>query len=212
MSKTLSALKLVGPMYEEKLRDEIIETQKSQNDYVKWKLVVVAVIGATGLGAVPHVPKNAVALLAFIPLVCIYVDAVCFGGEIRIVKIARFIRSNKSNDLTDDRLYETHFALLSFALFGASMVLSLLVFSISLSHSMRKLLALPAEDVIRIALGVTGAFGVVASVLLYSYCRNLTCWLEDAPSNDVKPTFMRFFFSSCVKKPNPEPPTNNSVS
>lgn len=204
-------------MYEDKLRDEIIETQKSQNDYVKWKLVVVAAIGATGLGAVPHVPKNAVALLAFIPLVCIYVDAICFGGEIRIVSIARFIRSSMSTGSTDDRLYETHFALLTFALFGASIFLSLLVFSLSLSHSMRTLLALPVEDVIGIALGVTGAFGVVTSVLLYLYCRNRTCWLEDAPPGYPTPPYIRFFFSSCVKKPKPDPsskdpPKNQPIS
>ena len=73
-------------MYEEKLRDEIIETKKSQTDLVRLKLVVVGVIGATGLGAVPYVPKNAFALFALIPIVCFFLDLVCFHGEIGIAQ------------------------------------------------------------------------------------------------------------------------------
>ena len=186
-------------MYEEKLRDEIIETKKSQTDLVRLKLVVVGVIGATGLGAVPYVPKNAFALFALIPIVCFFLDLVCFHGEIGIASIKRLIRSS-----TNTGLSESHSGILTFAMFGLSVFLSLILFCIALFNP-RKLLPLPVEDAIRIAFGVAGVVGIVISAFSYSYCRNRTCWLEDAPIGYAAPPPIRLFFSSCVKKPNPEP-------
>jgi hypothetical protein len=35
-----------GSLHDEKLRDEIIESQKSQADFLKWKLIALAGIGS----------------------------------------------------------------------------------------------------------------------------------------------------------------------
>jgi hypothetical protein len=190
-------------MLGDKLRDEIIESQKAQHDLVKWKLILVAAIGATGLRAVPNAPPRAAALLALIPLVCIYVDAACFHCEIRIMTIARFFRLNRIEDLAHNRIYEefcerhrTHFALIDVALLGVSVILSLLVFVIALSDPMKVLLGVPPhDDAISLGLGASGAFGIVFSLLFYSFCRNRTRWLDDAPIGQKVPNGWRFFFS-----------------
>ncbi|HEV2719179.1 MAG TPA: hypothetical protein VG323_04100 [Thermoanaerobaculia bacterium] len=189
-------------MLNDKLRDEIIESQKAQNDLVKWKLILVAAIGATGLGAVPNAPKNAALLLALIPLVCIYVDAVCFHFEIRIMTIARFFRSQAG----DDQAYEQHcvqhrtgFALISVALFGASLVLSGLVLFVGVCLPMQELLGVTAErGPVRVALGTTGTLGLVGSVLFYRFCRNRNHWLDQAKPNAQPPSVWRFFWDSVV--------------
>jgi hypothetical protein len=186
----------------DKLRDEIIESQKAQTDLVKWKLILVAAIGATGLRAVPDTPANAPILLALIPLVCIYVDAVCFHCEIRIMSIARFLRFSTEPGLKEDRVYEehcenhrTHFALISVALLGASVVLSFLVFLSGALPGMRQIFAIPDDDLIRIALAVTGGVGTIGSLVFYRFCQNRTRWLDKAPYGDPVPPVWRFFLS-----------------
>lgn len=42
----------------DKLRDEIIESQKARTDLMKWKLILVAAIGAAGFGIGSHVPQG----------------------------------------------------------------------------------------------------------------------------------------------------------
>lgn len=43
----------------DKLRDEIIESQKARTDLMKWKLILVAAIGAAGFGIGSNVPQGA---------------------------------------------------------------------------------------------------------------------------------------------------------
>ena len=83
-------------MIVEKLRDEIVESQKARTDLIKWKLVLVAAIGAAGLGATPGQPNPV--LLALVPFVCLYVDAVCFHNDLRIFAIAQFLRTSTDRD------------------------------------------------------------------------------------------------------------------
>lgn len=193
----------------DKLRDEIIESQKAQTDLVKWKLILVAAIGGAGLGAVPNAPKNSAFLLALIPLVCIYVDAVCFHCEIRIVSIARYFRL-APDGMNAEREYEehckkhrTHFALINIALLGASVMLSGLVLSAGMSDLVKTLLGVCVDQaqrstrvlcsLISIALTATGACGVLGSLLFYWFCRNRTSWLDKALPHTKVPPVWRFF-------------------
>jgi len=123
----------------DKLRDEIIESQKARTDLIKWKLVLVAAIGAAGLGATGNDPVPV--LLIVIPFVCLYVDAVCFHNDLRIFAIARYLRTVKSDP--DAAPYEEHcrekrdsFKLEAFAVQGATIVLSAL--TILVGFAMRK--------------------------------------------------------------------------
>lgn len=77
------------------LRDEVIEAQKGRLELLKWKLILVAGLGGIGLGfsfndssqtmISPHL------LLGLIPLVCLYVDALCRHLQLRILVISDFI-------------------------------------------------------------------------------------------------------------------------
>jgi hypothetical protein len=124
----------------DKLRDEIIESQKARTDLIKWKLVLVAGIGAASLGSTNTIVHANALLLALVPFVCLYVDAVCFHLDVRIMAIARFIRQNPITAEPEAALYETYctenrpyFELEAVALQGATLILSVLVMLIGLS-------------------------------------------------------------------------------
>lgn len=84
------------------LRDEIVESQKARGDLFKWKIILVATLGAIALGfesAADEVKAKTVApafaheyLLCLIPLVCLYVDLLCSHLNLRILVIGRYLR------------------------------------------------------------------------------------------------------------------------
>ncbi len=90
------------------LRDEIIESQKARADLFKWKIILVAAIGAAGLGV--GAPKAEVAskveyVLCLIPLVCVYTDVLCAHLNLRIRVIGEFLRVTRNRaGLTDEDL------------------------------------------------------------------------------------------------------------
>ncbi len=76
------------------LRSEILESEKSRMEFLKWKLIAVAAIGTIGLGfgkpdGNPLIEPAYV--LCIIPLVCVYVDLLCYHNQIRILFIAKFL-------------------------------------------------------------------------------------------------------------------------
>ena len=83
------------------LRSEILEAEKARYDLLKWKLVLVAGLGAAGFG-IGGGKSDVIAqldldyLICLIPLVCIYVDVLCLHMNLRIMVIARFIRCTDS--------------------------------------------------------------------------------------------------------------------
>ncbi len=95
------------------LRQEIIESSKMRADYIKWKLLIVAVLGATGLGlgikieGQQAIQKYAYLTLVLIPLVCVLVDLLCKHNTLRIVAIGAFKRTFPDDE---ENKYE-HFAL-----------------------------------------------------------------------------------------------------
>jgi len=79
-----------------RLRAEILQSQRVNSDLMRWKLLIVAALGAAGLGftgsnAVP----NADLLLAAIPPACVYVDLLCRHGSLRMLVAGRFIDSRR---------------------------------------------------------------------------------------------------------------------
>lgn len=74
-----------------KLRDEILNSQKSRLDLFRWKIVLVAGLGATAIGLVPNNPGR-IEIVGLVPWVCVLVDVVCYHTELGIMLIAAFFR------------------------------------------------------------------------------------------------------------------------
>lgn len=88
-SGELLSLILVGT-----LRQEILQSQQTRSDLLKWKLGLVGAIGAVGLGlAGSRVSNHADLVLCAVPLVCIYVDFLCRHLSLRILVIGVFFRT-----------------------------------------------------------------------------------------------------------------------
>src|SRR6476620_5919020 len=95
------------------LRDEIIESQKARADLFKWKIILVAAIGAAVLGVAYPLGETARAgqdelvtkreyLLCLVPLVCVYTDILCAHMNLRIRVIGQFLRIHPLGAVTDD--------------------------------------------------------------------------------------------------------------
>ena len=83
-----------------------LEAQKTQAEFLKWKLIAVASVAAVALGfAGPeqrHV-SGARMLVCLIPLICAYVDLLSLHIVVRIIVIAAFLR--KCNDAYETFVY-----------------------------------------------------------------------------------------------------------
>jgi hypothetical protein len=185
---------MLGP-----LREEIIESQKARTDLLKWKLILVAFIGAAAFGiqgnsAAPIAGNNSAApiagnsaaptwpprilLLALVPFVCFYVDAVCIHNELRILNIARFIRQGGLGKVAADyehdcKTHRREFSIESVALLGTTLLLS---FVVLLVGGISWYFALPVPRLVSVVLGLSGGGG-----LFFSLC--LECFVY-APKRD----------------------------
>ncbi|HXH40428.1 MAG TPA: hypothetical protein VNN08_17490, partial [Thermoanaerobaculia bacterium] len=197
-------------MFYDKLRDEIIESQRTQHDLMKWKLFLIAAIGAAGLGAFPgmmavtaRTPTDAALkpdttpLLALIPLVCLYVDTLCFHNVLRVMAIARYCRSltaknppvigtdNLSrNEAAAIATYENYcknnrrnFALEGFALVTTSVILSGLVIGFGLWPQFRARLGFASlkDSVLLLVVGISG---LLFSLLFFTLFKGKVYWLD----------------------------------
>jgi len=81
--------------HDEKLRDEIIESQKSVADFVKWKLISVAAVAAVALGFGPttSTPDSANLLMCLVPLICIYIDLNSVHITMRCLTIGIYLKT-----------------------------------------------------------------------------------------------------------------------
>jgi hypothetical protein len=75
-----------------KFYQEIIENEKARLDLFKWKVILVAGLGAAAAGLVGTQPIAPALPLALIPLVCIYVDLLCADLTLRIAVITQYLR------------------------------------------------------------------------------------------------------------------------
>ena len=89
----------------EQLRDEIVETERTRNDLLKWKLVLTGGLGAAGLGFAGTKRLNhADLVLAAIPPVALYVDLLCRNFAIKMLVIGTFFRTEKGSSSTTTSL------------------------------------------------------------------------------------------------------------
>ena len=86
------------------LKEEINQTTESEHDFAKWKLIVVAALGAAGLGLGKETANAGSAshdhywLLIFIPFVCAYIDLHSYQYQTKIMVLARYIREKGNED------------------------------------------------------------------------------------------------------------------
>jgi hypothetical protein len=81
----------------EGLRTEIIESQKTQADFLKWKLISVAAVASISLGLAPTggtALEGAKLLMCLVPLVCAYVDLISLHLMIRILTIGIYLKNS----------------------------------------------------------------------------------------------------------------------
>ena len=169
----------------DKLRDEIIESEKARTELMKWKLILVAAIGGAslGIGSDLQTGRNPpFGLLALIPWVCLYVDAICIHIELRIMAIGRFIRLGGNGTVPADsiaRKYEEYcttlrpaFSLEGFALTLTTLTISGLVLAIGVARP--DVIVPMSRPISSFSLNVirwSGALGIVGPVLFYTRYR-----------------------------------------
>jgi hypothetical protein len=91
----------------EAFKNEIVEAEKSRMDLLKWKLILVATLGAIGLGlnstsSTSKVLSSLHLILCLIPLVCVYVDLLCKHLQIRILAISYFFQYSEPRASIDE--------------------------------------------------------------------------------------------------------------
>ncbi|MEH2272709.1 MAG: hypothetical protein V7K68_30520 [Nostoc sp.] len=91
----------------EAFKNEIIEAEKGRTDLLKWKLILVAALGAIGLGisnpSSTSKPMLSLHLaLCLIPLVCVYVDLLCKHLQMRILVISEFFQNSEYRNNADE--------------------------------------------------------------------------------------------------------------
>lgn len=79
------------------LRNEIIEAQKMEAEYIKWKLIAVSSVASISLGFTPGSPSPTSStkldlLLCAIPLICAYIDFASINVMLRIATIGAYLR------------------------------------------------------------------------------------------------------------------------
>lgn len=76
----------------EKEKEQLLESQKTRDSLMKWKLVIVAAIGSTALGLSKNQPLPYTELaLCLIPFACCYIDLLCRNLSIRTKMISQFL-------------------------------------------------------------------------------------------------------------------------
>ena len=130
------------------LRTELLDAIKHRNELNKWKILVSAIIGSTGLGftgsiVVPYMELT----LCAIPIICAYIDLIYYHDGLVINAIGTFIRTRplnsdenrkelieyeefaaKARNLTSDNgsTYSAY-DLVKIASFGSSIIFSVLI-------------------------------------------------------------------------------------
>lgn len=128
------------------LRNEIVESQKTQADFLKWKLIAVAAVSSISLGFTPVANsvnsdeanrRGLELLLCAIPLICAYIDFVSLHIMIRIVTIGTYLKKIGSD--YEGFVFFTRakganpFIFETAALHGSSFVFNLVLIAISFS-------------------------------------------------------------------------------
>jgi hypothetical protein len=194
------------------LREEILDSHRAQSSLAKWKLAVVAALGAGGMGALPKSTPEMVVLWALIPPVCLYTDTLSYHAGIRVLTIARYFRLRQSTpsyqallrmldpaDFAAVRLHDhyewyslrnrSQFLLEGFAVRAVSLLLCIIVMLAGAGVLVgRPALTDPWYQqpigLCLIAFGMAGLVGTLFSSLVH---QQRTAWLDHAAWADDRP-------------------------
>jgi len=165
--------------HDKMLRAEIIESEKTQADFLKWKLIAVAAVASISLGFAgttnPTVP-GARLLLCLVPLICAYVDLMSLHIMIRIITIGLYLKiSGNSYEefvfAVRERGAANPFVLEGFALHGSSIVFNIIV--IVLGFTLPQPAGIEPSKALA-AYVLSGGLGVVTTVFLWFWYNNRT--------------------------------------
>ena len=119
---------------EEKLPDEILESQKTRSSLLQWKLLLCSTIGTVAFGLTEHVSNSNIGLLGLIPLACAYVDLLCTNINLRIILIGTYFK--RENDPYESFVgpFRVVFSLEDWALYGSTYVITGLVIIVALAN------------------------------------------------------------------------------
>jgi len=90
-------MKLPEENCEPVLRQEIITSEQTQADYLKWKLLSVASIASVFLSFKVVNSYDLSILLCLIPLICTYIDLISVHLMLRIVVIGAYLKKTKQH-------------------------------------------------------------------------------------------------------------------
>ena len=157
----------VGELYQ-----QLRTAQAERAQLMRWKLAVVAGVGAPALGFSGSTgPTNAYLALAVIPLACLYVDLLCRDLSIRTKRISTFLaREEHDNELAREceGFYQSTKegpTLETLALVGSTVVASLIVGLVGWVLSGA---SSPDRSLLehRIVFGISTGVGVLGSLVL----------------------------------------------
>jgi len=161
------------------LKQEILNTQETQHDLAKWKLLVTAALGSAALGLTKET-SSYYWIFLFVPFVCAYIDLHDCQYQLRILAIAAFLRRQSKNSILCDyekecqRKRQRHyFSLGKLAGFGSSLVAMAfgpLFYVFNSSHTISKDLSITGPEAVAIYIaGVFFDFGVYANFVFIDH-------------------------------------------
>jgi len=154
------------------LRSEIIESQKTQADFLKWKLIAVAAIASISLG-LAHSPAvgGTKLLLCLVPLICAYVDLTSLHIMIRIMTIGIYLK--ESGDAYEKFVFAVRnttgarpYVFEPIALHGSSIAFNAIIIALGFTLPVGDG-NWPSSDLT--AYIVTGALGIVTTVFFWTW-------------------------------------------
>jgi hypothetical protein len=172
------------------LREEIMACQQARADFVRWKLILIAGAGAAGLGVLQ-------ANMTAVPLICVYVDAVCLHNDSRIMMIAKFLRESRFvSEAARDyealcRRNRRRFYSEWVVLVASSAGLSLLVLAVGTAAAYQgaAFTALAVGEPVAWVLIASGVSGLIATgLLIWRHRRMLREDTEDADADPAPAT------------------------
>jgi hypothetical protein len=151
------------------LRQEIIESQKTQAEFLKWKLITIAAVASVALGLEAGKTTDPLKILfCLIPLLCGYVDLISLHIMIRVMTIGIYLRMAGDPYETfvfrvREKSWANPFIFEASALHGSSLIFNLLIIFASILIDFKKI---PWPDWCANAFLASGILGIIWTVVL----------------------------------------------
>ena len=148
------------------LRLEIIESQKIQADYLKWKLISVATLASIAIGVSGNSTNGeAEFLLCIVPFCCAYIDIISLHVMMRILTIGAYFKRSGCDyeSFVEDVRKASNglFKLENYALNGSSLIFNV----IPILYGAYKLIGFDDRS-LGSALIIFGTLGIIFSLAL----------------------------------------------